>query len=84
MSEESAEMSSQEGKVLLHGYRITKLEESDEKQWKHISGHSSVITELRTTAKVLKYGVGVLLGLLAVVYLYVRGGWEAVLSFLTR
>lgn len=75
MAEQNEEESS------LHGYRIGKLEQSDEKQWRHIDGHNRWIAEIHVAVKAVKTGTVIIVTLLAGLAALVKMGPEKLLEW---
>ena len=68
----------------LHDYRIGKLEESDEKQWEQLDGHNKWIVEIHSAARVLKWGVPIVLTGFIMVFILLKLGPERLIEWLLR
>lgn len=68
----------------LHGYLITELQKSDERQWKQIEEHHSWLTETKIRIRLLKSGVIILATIAAAVGIWLRGGWDAIFQLILR
>jgi hypothetical protein len=71
-------------KLAIHEERISTLQKSDIEQWVHIHQHSSWFQEGKLVLKIMR--LGFLFGgfFLVALVIWVRGGWDALFTFLTR
>ena len=65
----------------LHGFRLSRLEESLQEVWHFVRGHNQWITEINIAYKVVKVGVVVVVSILLFLLVLMKFGPEKLLEW---